>query len=58
MMLTGVCVFCVGERDPNDERWPRLISDPLIRKRHCICRVCAKDGNLREIILSKGTSSQ
>ncbi|XP_024944255.1 methyltransferase-like protein 17, mitochondrial isoform X2 [Cephus cinctus] len=42
-----------GERPKDDEQWPRIVRPILMRSRHTICRLCTKEGNLQEIILTK-----
>ncbi|XP_071815016.1 ribosome assembly protein METTL17, mitochondrial-like [Apostichopus japonicus] len=34
--------------------WPRVISPVLLRSRHTICRLCHEDGQLKELIITKG----
>ncbi|XP_035713073.1 methyltransferase-like protein 17, mitochondrial isoform X2 [Folsomia candida] len=60
---TGTETFCYvvlkkGPRDPEDERWPRVVRDSMIRKKHCICRVCTNEGQLAEVLLTKNKHSQ
>ncbi|XP_064460876.1 methyltransferase-like protein 17, mitochondrial [Ornithodoros turicata] len=33
--------------------WPRIIEPVLCRSKHVICRLCCKDGSLKEIVLTK-----
>ncbi|KAK3857999.1 hypothetical protein Pcinc_035778 [Petrolisthes cinctipes] len=43
-----------GVRQQNhQEEWPRLIQQPLLRKRHAICRTCTSYGRLTELISTK-----
>ena len=46
-----------GKKPDNISQWPRLISQPLIRTRHVICRLCTNNGQLEEIIFTKKKSS-
>jgi len=55
---SGNTMFCYvvirrGYQDLNDEKWPRLIGEPMIRARHVICRVCTKDAKLKEVVLTR-----
>lgn len=34
--------------------WPRVVDPVLLRSRHVICRICHRDGQLRELIITKG----
>lgn len=47
-----------GERPPDDPQWPRIVRAPIVRSGHTICRFCTKQGELKEIIFSKGKYDQ
>lgn len=40
------------DEDPESLGWPRLVRETVVRQRHTFCRLCTKDGNLREIIVT------
>ncbi|XP_045118065.1 methyltransferase-like protein 17, mitochondrial isoform X1 [Portunus trituberculatus] len=43
-----------GMREKSSEKqWPRLVEDPLCRKKHVVCRVCTPSGTLREVTATK-----
>ncbi|XP_014358068.2 methyltransferase-like protein 17, mitochondrial [Papilio machaon] len=43
-----------GERPTDDPQWPRIVRAPIVRSRHTVCRLCTAQGELKEIIFSKG----
>uniref|UniRef100_A0A0C9R8C4 METTL17_1 protein n=1 Tax=Fopius arisanus TaxID=64838 RepID=A0A0C9R8C4_9HYME len=40
--------------DENEEKWSRVIQPTLVRSRHAICRMCVPNGELMEVVFSKG----
>lgn len=40
------------------KNWPRLVENPLIRKKHVICRTCTSSGTLRELTATKKKHSK
>ncbi|XP_063836951.1 methyltransferase-like protein 17, mitochondrial [Ostrinia nubilalis] len=47
-----------GERPSDDPQWPRIVRAPIVRSGHTICRLCTAQGDLKEIIFSKGKYDQ
>ncbi|CAK1587867.1 unnamed protein product [Parnassius mnemosyne] len=47
-----------GERPADDPLWPRIVRAPIVRSGHTICRLCTAQGELKEIIFSKGKYDQ
>lgn len=47
-----------GARPVDDPMWPRLVRAPIVRSGHTICRLCTKEGELKEIIFSKAKYDQ
>ncbi|CAH2062443.1 unnamed protein product, partial [Iphiclides podalirius] len=47
-----------GERPADDPQWPRIVRAPIVRSGHTICRLCTAQGELKEIIFSKGKYDQ
>ncbi|XP_013147995.1 PREDICTED: methyltransferase-like protein 17, mitochondrial [Papilio polytes] len=43
-----------GVRPTDDSQWPRIVRAPIVRSRHTVCRLCTAQGELKEIIFSKG----
>lgn len=47
-------VFKRGRRKESPEKqWPRLVEDPMCRKKHVVCRICTPTGTLREVTATK-----
>ncbi|XP_059618435.1 methyltransferase-like protein 17, mitochondrial [Phlebotomus argentipes] len=49
--------YVVLRKKPRDlsqteDSWPRIVRPVLVRKKHAICRMCTKEGNLQEIIFT------
>lgn len=49
--LYSYVVLKKGQRDEKME-WPRLVEPTLVRSKHSICRMCNREGKLKEIIFS------
>lgn len=48
-----------GKREESTEKiWPRLVEEPMVRKKHTICRVCTQFGSLRELTATKRKHSK
>lgn len=47
-----------GDRPSDDPQWPRIVRAPIVRSGHTICRLCTAQGELKEIIFSKGKYDQ
>lgn len=48
-----------GKREESAEKnWPRLVEEPLVRRRHTICRTCTHCGTLRELTATKRKHSK
>ncbi|CAG9789847.1 unnamed protein product [Diatraea saccharalis] len=47
-----------GERPSDDSQWPRIVRAPIVRSGHTICRLCTAQGELKEVIFSKGKHDQ
>lgn len=47
-----------GDRPNDDPQWPRIVRAPIVRSGHTICRMCTAQGELKEIIFSKGKHDQ
>ncbi|CAB3222629.1 unnamed protein product [Arctia plantaginis] len=47
-----------GVRPSDDPQWPRLVRAPVVRSGHTICRLCTSQGELKEVIFSKGKYDQ
>ncbi|CAG4959154.1 unnamed protein product [Colias eurytheme] len=56
--LFSYVILRKGERPANDPQWPRIVRAPLVRSGHTICRLCTKEGELKEIIFSKSKFDQ
>jgi ribosomal protein RSM22 (predicted rRNA methylase) len=41
-----------GPRPDDEVQWPRIVRNPLVRKKHTICRMCVPAGKLQEIIFT------
>ncbi|KAJ9580424.1 hypothetical protein L9F63_024400 [Diploptera punctata] len=41
-----------GERQADDKQWPRIVREPLVRRKHTVCRMCTKVGKLQEIVFT------
>ena len=52
--LFSYIILRKGERPADDPKWPRLVRAPIVRSGHTICRLCTAEGELKEIIFSKG----
>lgn len=35
-------------------QWPRLVRETLVKTRHTFCRLCTKEGNLQEVVITPG----
>lgn len=47
-----------GDRPADDPQWPRVVRAPIVRSGHTVCRLCTAQGELKEIIFSKGKYDQ
>lgn len=48
-----------GKREESAEKhWPRLVEDPLLCKKHTVCRTCTRSGTLRELTATKRKHSK
>lgn len=47
-----------GSQPTEQDRWPRLVSAPLLRHKHVICRMCTESGELHEGIFTKRVHGQ
>ncbi|CAG7676537.1 unnamed protein product [Allacma fusca] len=56
--LFSYVVLKKGTRSPKEPDWPRLLEEPIVRKRHIICRLCLPSGNLKETVVTKKGVSQ
>ena len=45
--------FIKGERGEADPQWPRVVRPVLLRSRHTICRLCTKEGQLQEVVVTR-----
>jgi len=42
-----------GEREKTEPQWPRVVRPILPRSRHTICRLCTKEGQLSEVVITR-----
>ncbi|XP_052745974.1 methyltransferase-like protein 17, mitochondrial [Bicyclus anynana] len=56
--LFSYIILRKGDRPPDDPQWPRIVRAPIVRSGHTICRLCTKNGELQEVIFSKGKHDQ
>ncbi|XP_068626008.1 ribosome assembly protein METTL17, mitochondrial [Battus philenor] len=56
--LFSYVILRKGERPADDPQWPRIVRAPIVRSKHTICRLCTAQGELKEIIFSKGKYDQ
>lgn len=47
-----------GVRPSDDPQWPRVVRAPIVRSGHTICKLCTAQGELKEVIFSKGKYDQ
>lgn len=47
-----------GTRPSDVPQWPRVVRAPIVRSKHTVCRLCTSQGELKEIIFSKGKYDQ
>ncbi|CAH0730633.1 unnamed protein product, partial [Brenthis ino] len=52
--LYSYVILRKGVRPSDDPQWPRIVRPPIVRSGHTICRLCTAQGELKEIIFSKG----
>ncbi|XP_039761967.1 methyltransferase-like protein 17, mitochondrial [Pararge aegeria] len=56
--LFSYIILRKGDRPSDDPQWPRIVRAPIVRSGHTICRLCTQNGELKEIIFSKGKYDQ
>ncbi|CAG9574135.1 unnamed protein product [Danaus chrysippus] len=56
--LFSYVILRKGVRPSNDPAWPRVVRAPIVRSGHTICRMCTSQGELKEVIFSKGKYDQ
>ncbi|XP_041968664.1 methyltransferase-like protein 17, mitochondrial [Aricia agestis] len=56
--LFSYVILRKGDRPTDDPQWPRIVRAPIVRSGHTICRLCTAQGELKEIIFSKGKHDQ
>ncbi|XP_050359605.1 methyltransferase-like protein 17, mitochondrial [Nymphalis io] len=56
--LFSYVILKKGDRPSDDAQWPRIVRAPIVRSGHTICRLCTSQGELKEIIFSKGKYDQ
>ncbi|XP_075989160.1 ribosome assembly protein METTL17, mitochondrial [Anticarsia gemmatalis] len=52
--LFSYVILKKGSRPEDDPKWPRIVRAPIVRSGHTICRLCTAQGELKEVIFSKG----
>ncbi|XP_066966107.1 ribosome assembly protein METTL17, mitochondrial [Macrobrachium rosenbergii] len=45
-------------KSEDTKNYPRLVKDPMLRKKHIICNVCTKFGTLKELVATKKKHSK
>ncbi|PSN51932.1 Methyltransferase-like protein 17 [Blattella germanica] len=45
-------VFKKGARPQDDQQWPRIVREPLVRRKHTVCRLCTAAGKLEEVVFT------
>lgn len=50
--LFSYLVFKKGKPTEESDRWPRIVRPTLLRHKHVVCRMCTKEGTLREGIFT------
>ncbi|KAI8426902.1 hypothetical protein MSG28_014572 [Choristoneura fumiferana] len=56
--LFSYVILKKGIRPSDDPQWPRIVRAPIVRSGHTICRLCTKQGELKEVIFSKSKFDQ
>lgn len=56
--LFSYVILKKGVRPTEDPQWPRVVRAPIVSSGHTICKLCTKEGELKEIIFSKGKYDQ
>jgi ribosomal protein RSM22 (predicted rRNA methylase) len=56
--LFSYVVLKKGPRSSENPDWPRLLEEPVVRKRHVVCRLCMANGSVKETVVTKNNVSQ